>query len=254
MGGTSTDCTRYDGILTHTLETVISGITIQSPQLEINTVAAGGGSILTYRNGLFNAGPQSAGAHPGPCCYRKGGPLCVTDANLILGRLSPDHFPKIFGPNEDASLDYAASRAAFDKLTEEINADLKKSGGKTLSVEEVALGFVNVANESMCRPIRQLTESKGFTSADHNLASFGGAGGQHACVSNLYFSFLKYEPLLIIMVLGYCRASQDQTCSHSQACLDSERLRNGSCRYRARRAFPILWYLCLISQGYYSTT
>lgn len=182
MGGTSTDVTRFAGILTHTLETVISGVTIQSPQLEINTVAAGGGSILTYKNGLFNAGPQSAGAHPGPFCYRKGGPLCVTDANLVLGRLSADHFPKIFGPNEDQALAVAGSRKAFEKMTERINGDIKKSGGKTLTVEEVALGFLNVANESMCRPIRQLTESKGFDTADHNLASFGGAGGQHACV------------------------------------------------------------------------
>jgi 5-oxoprolinase (ATP-hydrolysing) len=183
MGGTSTDVTRYAGILTHTLETVIAGVTIQSPQLEINTVAAGGGSILTYRNGLFQAGPQSAGAHPGPCCYRKGGPLAVTDANLVLGRLSPDHFPKIFGPGENEPLDYAASRKAFEDLTETINADIEKAGGHRLSVEEVALGFLDVANESMCRPIRQLTESKGFNTADHNLASFGGAGGQHACVS-----------------------------------------------------------------------
>ncbi|KAI9742373.1 MAG: hypothetical protein M1818_003906 [Claussenomyces sp. TS43310] len=181
MGGTSTDVTRYAGILTHTLETVISGITIQSPQLEINTVAAGGGSVLTYSNGLFQAGPQSAGAHPGPCCYRKGGPLCVTDANLVLGRLSPNYFPKIFGPDENQPLDLAASRKAFAALTKTINADIEKNGGNILGVEEVALGFLDVANESMCRPIRQLTESKGFNTTDHNLASFGGAGGQHAC-------------------------------------------------------------------------
>ncbi|EHK97714.1 hypothetical protein M7I_6498 [Glarea lozoyensis 74030] len=144
-------------------------------------VAAGGGSILTYRNGLFNAGPQSAGAHPGPACYRKGGPLTVTDANLVLGRLSADHFPKIFGPNENEPLDFATSRKAFEELTETINHDLKTAGGNTLSVEEVCLGFLDVANESMCRPIRQITESKGYNTSDHNLASFGGAGGQHAC-------------------------------------------------------------------------
>lgn len=109
----------------------------------------------------------------------------MTDANLVLGRLSPPNFPHIFGPNENEPLDLEASRAAFEKLTEIINVDLKTSGGKLLSVEEVCLGFLNVANESMCRPIRQITESKGYNTADHNLASFGGAGGQHACVSTL---------------------------------------------------------------------
>ncbi|KAH6717157.1 Hydantoinase/oxoprolinase-domain-containing protein [Leptodontidium sp. MPI-SDFR-AT-0119] len=130
---------------------------------------------------LFNAGPQSAGAHPGPACYRKGSPLTVTDANLVLGRLSAEHCPKIFGPNENEPLDFAASRIAFEELTKTINADLKKAGGKLLSVEEVCLGFLNVANESMRRPIGQITESKGHNTGDHNLASFGGAGGQHAC-------------------------------------------------------------------------
>jgi len=203
MGGTSTDVTRYAGILTHTLETVIAGVTIQTPQLEINTVAAGGGSILTYKNGLFNAGPQSAAAHPGPCCYRKGGPLCVTDANLFLGRLSPNHFPKIFGPNENEPLDYEGTRKAFEKMTKEVNADIERAGGNKLTIEEVALGFLNVANESMCRPVRQLTESKGFDAADHNLASFGGAGGQHACVSAERQTPLKmvlspFRPLRIV--------------------------------------------------------
>jgi len=101
----------------------------------------------------------------------------------VLGRLSVDHFPKIFGPNENEPLDLETSRKSFEALTETINADLKKSAGKLLSVEEVCLGFLDVANESMCRPIRQITESKGYNTADHNLASFGGAGGQHACVS-----------------------------------------------------------------------
>lgn len=181
MGGTSTDVSRYGGLLTHTMENIIAGVTVQTPQLDITTVAAGGGSILTYKNGLFNAGPQSAGAHPGPTCYRKGGPLTVTDANLVLGRLSAEHFPKIFGPNENEPLDYEGSRKAFEALTETINEDLKNSYGKLLSVEEVCLGFLHVANESMCRPIRQITESKGYNTSDHNLASFGGAGGQHAC-------------------------------------------------------------------------
>jgi 5-oxoprolinase (ATP-hydrolysing) len=106
----------------------------------------------------------------------------VTDANLVLGRLSAEHFPKIFGPNENEPLDLDSTRKTFEGLTKTINFDLEISGGKLLTVEEVCLGFLNVANESMCRPIRQVTESKGFNTSDHNLASFGGAGGQHACV------------------------------------------------------------------------
>lgn len=108
--------------------------------------------------------------------------MTVTDANLVLGRLSADHFPKIFGPHENEPLDLGASTDAFKKLTTTINEDLKKSGGRLLTLEEVCLGFLDVANESMCRPIRQITESKGYNTSDHNLASFGGAGGQHACV------------------------------------------------------------------------
>jgi 5-oxoprolinase (ATP-hydrolysing) len=111
--------------------------------------------------------------------------LTVTDANLVLGRLSADHFPKIFGQHENEPLDFATSRKAFEDLTETINRDLKVAGGNPLSVEEVCLGFLDIANESMCRPIRQITESKGYNTIDHNLASFGGAGGQHACVSFL---------------------------------------------------------------------
>lgn len=105
MGGTSTDVSRYDGTYEHVLESVTAGVTIQAPQLDINTVAAGGGSRLFYDNGIFKVGPESAGAHPGPVCYRKGGHLAVTDANAALGRVLPEYFPKIFGPNEDQPLD-----------------------------------------------------------------------------------------------------------------------------------------------------
>ncbi|KAH7166400.1 hydantoinase B/oxoprolinase [Dactylonectria macrodidyma] len=177
MGGTSTDVSRYTGELEQVFETTTAGVIVQSPQLDINTVAAGGGSILTWQSGMFKVGPESASANPGPACYRKGGPLTVTDANLILGRLRPEFFPKIFGPNEDLPLDIDASRSLFESLTAEINAEVAEK----LSVEEVAIGFLDVANESMCRPIRTLTEAKGYDAGLHNLASFGGAGGQHAC-------------------------------------------------------------------------
>jgi 5-oxoprolinase (ATP-hydrolysing) len=117
-------------------ETTTAGVTVQSPQLDINTVAAGGGSILTWQSGMFKVGPESASAHPGPACYRKGGPLTVTDANLVLGRLRPEFFPKIFGPNEDLPLDVEVSRRLFEELTVEINKDIEIK----LTVEEVAAG------------------------------------------------------------------------------------------------------------------
>lgn len=177
MGGTSTDVSRYgEGRYDHTFETTTAGVTIQSPQLDINTVAAGGGSMLFFRNGLFVVGPESAGAHPGPACYRKGGPATVTDANLYLGRLLPEFFPKIFGKNEDEGLDVEASQAALQTLAEQVNRET----GKNMSVDEVAYGFLTVANESMTRPIRSITEAKGHDPSKHRLATFGGAGGQHA--------------------------------------------------------------------------
>lgn len=182
MGGTSTDVSRYgSGRYEHVFETTTAGVTIQSPQLDINTVAAGGGSRLFFRNGLFVVGPESAGAHPGPACYRKGGPLTVTDANLFLGRLLPDFFPKIFGKNEDQGLDKTASEQLFKELTDQINKEVAGDNEeRKMSMEEVAYGFIKIANETMTRPIRSLTEAKGHDTSQHRLATFGGAGGQHA--------------------------------------------------------------------------
>ena len=180
MGGTSTDVSRYSGSYEHVVESTTAGITIQAPQLDINTVAAGGGSRLFFRSGLFVVGPESAGAHPGPACYKKGGPLTVTDANLILGRLLPQYFPKIFGPNENEPLDYEAAKTKFEALLKEINCNLGDQGCE-MSLEEVALGFIRVANEAMCRPIRALTQARGLDTSKHVLSCFGGAGGQHAC-------------------------------------------------------------------------
>ncbi|KAI9810405.1 MAG: hypothetical protein M1827_006291 [Pycnora praestabilis] len=182
MGGTSTDVSRYgSGRYEHVFETTTAGVTIQSPQLDINTVAAGGGSRLFFRNGLFVVGPESAGAHPGPACYRKGGPLTITDANLFLGRLLPDFFPKIFGKNEDEGLDITASERLFHDLTEQINTEIAEGKKeKKMSADEVAYGFIKIANETMTRPIRSLTEAKGHDTSRHRLATFGGAGGQHA--------------------------------------------------------------------------
>ncbi|KAJ5597125.1 hypothetical protein N7450_003583 [Penicillium hetheringtonii] len=177
MGGTSTDVSRYDGQFDQIFETTTAGIPIQTPQLNINTIAAGGGSILSWKDSLMAVGPESASSHPGPACYRKGGPLTVTDANLVLGRLIPEHFPSVFGPNENEPLDGDIVLLKFKQLTDVINRDT----GKTLDWAEVAEGFLQVANSSMCGPVRQLTEGRGHDAAKHHLASFGGAGGQHAC-------------------------------------------------------------------------
>ena len=170
MGGTSTDVSRFGGTYEHVFESTIAEVTIQSPQLDINTVAAGGGSMLFWRNGLFVVGPESAGAYPGPSCYGKGGPLTITDANLMLGRLLPDFFP--------TKLDFQATKEKFLQLTAIINAD--KGGDSQLTYEEVAHGFLTVANAAMTRPIRNISEGRGFETSAHNLACFGGAGGQHA--------------------------------------------------------------------------
>lgn len=182
MGGTSTDVARFDGHYEHSLESTTAGVTIQAPQLDINTVAAGGGSRLFFRSGLYVVGPESAGANPGPTCYRKSGPLTVTDANLVLGRLFPEFFPKIFGVSEREALDVEATMREFVKLTESINHyNQDINNAERLSVQQVAMGFIRVANEAMCRPIRALTQSRGFDTTRHALSTFGGAGGQHAC-------------------------------------------------------------------------
>ena len=133
--------------------------------------------VSTNQARLFVVGPESAGAHPGPACYRKGGPLTTTDANLFLGRLLPDSFPKIFGPDENEALDVDITRKKFLQLTNQINDET----GQNKTPEEVALGFIEVANESMAKPIRLLTEARGYDTSAHQLACFGGAGGQHAC-------------------------------------------------------------------------
>ncbi|KAL1963413.1 hypothetical protein VTN77DRAFT_8429 [Rasamsonia byssochlamydoides] len=170
MGGTSTDVSRYSGAFEHVFETTVSQVAVQSPQLDVHTVAAGGGSILFWRNGLFVTGPESAGAYPGPACYGKGGPLTITDANFFLGRILPDYFAR--------PLDYDVVKKKFLELTDVVNAEKKSS--EKLSPEEVAMGFLLVANASMTRPIRALSEGRGFETSAHNLVCFGGAGGQHA--------------------------------------------------------------------------
>ncbi len=177
MGGTSTDVSRFDGNYEWQFESENQGISNLAPQLDIHTVAAGGGSCLLFENGLFKVGPSSSGAWPGPACYRNGGPLSLTDANLVLGRLVPDHFPRVFGENEDQPLSLSASKKSFEILM----SDIENSSGKKSSREEVAYGFIEVANENMALAIHEITASRGHDARDHTLSCFGGAGGQHAC-------------------------------------------------------------------------
>ena len=179
MGGTSSDVSRYDGrALHHVLENEMGGVSLMAPMLDITTVAAGGGSLLVFRDGLFCVGPESAGANPGPVCYRRpGGRLAVTDANVGLGRVQPSLFPAIFGPNNDEPLDVEAARAAFAVVVRQVEAET----GERMTVEEVACGFLRVANEAMARPIRAVTQARGHEPSDHVLAAFGGAGPQHVC-------------------------------------------------------------------------
>ncbi|WP_201353766.1 hydantoinase B/oxoprolinase family protein [Hydrogenimonas urashimensis] len=170
MGGTSTDVCRYDGETVLRYEGETAGVRVRVPQVDLHTIASGGGSRLFFENGLFKVGPQSSGADPGPLCYGRGGYLSITDANLVTGRLDAQSFPKIFGPNGDAPLDIAASRRGFEPIAEALGT----------SVEAVAEGFLDVANEQMASAIKEVTLKKGFDPADHRLCAFGGAGGQHA--------------------------------------------------------------------------
>ncbi|MDI3468568.1 MAG: 5-oxoprolinase, HyuA-like domain / 5-oxoprolinase, HyuB-like domain [Pseudolabrys sp.] len=173
MGGTSTDVSHYDGEYERAFETEVAGVRMRAPMMLIHTVAAGGGSILHYDGARFRVGPDSAGANPGPKCYRRGGPLAVTDANVMLGKLMPEFFPKIFGPHQDQPLDAGAVKAAFSDLAREV-------GDKT--PEEIADGFVKIAVENMANAIKKISVQRGYDVTRYMLNCFGGAGGQHACL------------------------------------------------------------------------
>ncbi|WP_191083956.1 hydantoinase B/oxoprolinase family protein [Roseococcus microcysteis] len=172
MGGTSTDVALYAGQYERAFETVVAGVRMRAPMMAINTVAAGGGSILHYDGARFRVGPDSAGAVPGPAAYRRGGPLTVTDANVMTGKIQPAHFPAIFGPDGDQPLDAETVRAKFSELAARIGQ----------SPEEVAEGFLRIAVANMAHAIRQVSLQRGHDVTRYTLACFGGAGGQHACL------------------------------------------------------------------------
>jgi 5-oxoprolinase (ATP-hydrolysing) len=174
MGGTSTDVTHFDGDYERAFDTEVAGVRIRAPMMRIHTVAAGGGSVLHYQDGRFQVGPDSAGANPGPACYRRGGPLAVTDANVMLGKLQPDFFPAIFGPNQNERIDADVVREKF--------AALAAGTGDGRGAEEVAEGFVTIAVENMANAIKKISVQRGHDVTGYLLNCFGGAGGQHACL------------------------------------------------------------------------
>jgi 5-oxoprolinase (ATP-hydrolysing) len=172
MGGTSTDVSHYDGEYERAFETEVAGVRMRAPMMLIHSVAAGGGSVLHFDGARFRVGPDSAGANPGPKCYRRGGPLAVTDANVMVGKLMPDFFPKIFGPARDQPLDADAVRDGFAALAREVD----RKG------EEIADGFIKIAVENMANAIKKISVQRGYDVTRYALACFGGAGGQHACL------------------------------------------------------------------------
>ena len=179
MGGTSTDVCHYDGEFERSFETEVAGARVRAPMMDIHTVAAGGGSILFFRDGRFQVGPESAGASPGPACYRRGGPLTVTDCNVMLGKLQPFHFPHVFGPNADQPIDVSVVENRFKEFAEEISI---KTGNKPLSAIELADGFLRIAVSNMANAIKKISVQRGYDVTKYALQCFGGAGGQHACL------------------------------------------------------------------------
>ncbi|MGB3719006.1 MAG: 5-oxoprolinase [Proteobacteria bacterium] len=210
MGGTSTDVSHFAGDYERAFETEVAGVRLRVPMMRIHTVAAGGGSILHYDGTRFRVGPDSAGSNPGPKCYRRGGPLTVTDANVMVGKLSASFFPKIFGPNRDEPLDEEAVRAAFTELAEQI--------GDGRTPEEVADGFLRIAVENMANAIKKISVQRGYDVTEYALNCFGSAGGQHACLiaDTLGMETVLIHPLSGLlsaygMGLAKLRASREQS-------------------------------------------
>jgi 5-oxoprolinase (ATP-hydrolysing) len=177
MGGTSTDVSHFAGEFERQYETEVAGVRMRAPMLAIHTVAAGGGSVLHFDGSRYRVGPDSAGASPGPACYRHGGPLTVTDANLMLGRIQPGYFPRVFGPGGDQPLDTGVTGQRFAELAGEISA----ADGQPRSGAEVAAGFLEIAVANMANAIKKISVQRGYDITRYVLATFGGAGGQHAC-------------------------------------------------------------------------
>ena len=178
MGGTSTDVSHYAGEFERAFETQVAGVRMRAPMMSIHTVAAGGGSLLTFDGARLRVGPESAGANPGPVSYRRGGPLATTDANVMLGKIQPDHFPRVFGPGADQPLDRDAVVAAFGRLADDVFAHTQRR----LAPEALAEGFLQIAVGNMANAVKKISVARGYDISGYTLQCFGGAGGQHACL------------------------------------------------------------------------
>ena len=178
MGGTSTDVSHFEGEYERTFESEVAGVRIRAPMMYIHTIAAGGGSILRFDGSRYRVGPESAGADPGPACYRRGGPLTVTDCNIMLGKIVPEHFPHIFGPNGNLPVDATVVHKSFTSLASEIAA----ATGDKRTPQQVAHGFLEIAVHNMANAIRKISVQRGYDVSGYTLSCFGGAGGQHACL------------------------------------------------------------------------
>jgi 5-oxoprolinase (ATP-hydrolysing) len=208
MGGTSTDVSHYAGEYEREFETLVAGVRMRAPMMSIHTVAAGGGSILHFDGSRLRVGPDSAGANPGPACYRRGGPLAVTDANVMLGRIQPDFFPRVFGPQADQPLDAEVVVTKFRELAQEI----ERSTGAAKSAEDVAAGFLDIAVRNMAEAIKKISVQRGHDVTKYTLAVFGGAGGQHACAvaDQLAMTTILAHPLAGVLS-AYGMGLADQT-------------------------------------------
>jgi 5-oxoprolinase (ATP-hydrolysing) len=178
MGGTSTDVSHFAGTFERAFETQVAGVRMRAPMMSIHTVAAGGGSIISFDGARLRVGPESAGANPGPACYRRGGPLAVTDANVMLGKIQPEHFPKVFGPAADEALDRDAVAQRFAELAQRMT----QATGKPTTPENVAAGALQIAVASMANAVKRISVARGYDVTGYTLQCFGGAGGQHACL------------------------------------------------------------------------
>jgi 5-oxoprolinase (ATP-hydrolysing) len=178
MGGTSTDVSHYAGEFERAFETQVAGVRMRAPMMSIHTVAAGGGSVLGFDGARLRVGPESAGANPGPASYRRGGPLATTDANVLLGKIQPAHFPKVFGPNGDELLDRAVVAQKFEAMA----AQVRQATGRPTTAESLASGFIRIAVQNMANAIKRISVARGYDVTQYTLQCFGGAGGQHACL------------------------------------------------------------------------
>lgn len=224
MGGTSTDVSHYDGTYERIYDGHVAGVRIRAPMMAIHTVAAGGGSILQFDGNRFRVGPDSAGANPGPACYRCGGPLAVTDCNVMLGKIQAEFFPHIFGPNADAPLDAAIVRQKFAQLA----ADVTAASGRDYTPAQVAEGFLQIAVENMANAIKKISVEKGHDITDYALNGFGGAAGQHVCrvADALGMASIVIHPLAGVLS-AYGMGLADITAIHTatvEAPLDAQSL------------------------------